>query len=66
MTPTARKSIELETTSTAYSGGVGFFEGRENINSVTPPNENKISHGRVSWQRHWRHFAMGPLASSIG
>ena len=40
MTPTTRKSIELETTSTAYSDGVGFFRGRENINRATPPNEN--------------------------
>src|SRR2546423_777424 len=30
------------------------------------PNETEISHGRVSWQTRWTHFAMGPLASSIG
>ena len=39
MAPTTRKSIELETTSTAYSDGVGFLRGRENINRVTLPNE---------------------------
>jgi hypothetical protein len=38
MTPTTRKSIELEMTSTAYFDGVGFFKGREKINGVTPPN----------------------------
>ena len=38
--PPTRKSIELKTTSTAYSDGVGFFKGRENINRVTPPNWN--------------------------
>jgi hypothetical protein len=47
MTPTTRKRIELETTSTAYSDGVGFFEGRENINRVTPPNGNKVRRTRV-------------------
>jgi hypothetical protein len=25
------------------------------------PNEREISHGRVSWQTHWTHFAVGPV-----
>src|SRR5215475_10512501 len=29
-------------------------------------NEREISHGRVSWQTSRTHFAMGPLASSVG
>jgi hypothetical protein len=29
-------------------------------------NEKEISHGGVSWQRHWGHIRMGPLASSSG
>ena len=40
MTPATRKSIELETTNTAYSDGVGFLKSRENINRVTSPNKN--------------------------
>jgi hypothetical protein len=33
--------------------------------AVLRPNEKEISHGRVSWQKHWAYFAMVPLASSI-
>jgi hypothetical protein len=33
---------------------------------VHTSNEKEISHGKVSWQTRWTHFAMGPLASSIG
>ncbi len=25
-----------------------------------------MSHGRASWQTHWTHFEVGPLASSNG
>jgi len=31
---------------------------------ITEPNENEISHGRVSWQTDWTYFVMGTLASS--
>jgi hypothetical protein len=44
MTPTTAKNIELETTTTAYSDSVGFFEGKDHINRVTPPNETKLSY----------------------
>jgi hypothetical protein len=37
-----------------------------NMHIGTTSNEKEISHGRVSWQARWTHFAMGPLASSIG
>ena len=30
------------------------------------PNENEISHSRVSWQTGWTYFVVGTLASSIG
>jgi len=43
MTPTTRKSMELET-SAAYSNGVGFFKGRKkHINRVTPPNDARAA-----------------------
>jgi len=31
---------------------------------ITEPNENEISHSRVSWQTDWTYFVMGTLASS--
>src|SRR6266516_3553347 len=31
------------------------------MTSLDAPNEKEISHGRVSWQTHWTHFAMGAV-----
>jgi hypothetical protein len=44
--------------------------GKSRLNHMStrgsPSNEKEISHGRVSWHTYCAHFAMGPLASSIG
>jgi hypothetical protein len=50
-------------------------QGGANYEARHRPNEKDISHGRVPWQTHWTHLAIGPpaaflrlrwLASSIG
>ena len=33
--------------------------------SLAQLNETEISHGRVSWQIHWTHFEVGPLAHRL-
>jgi hypothetical protein len=62
----ARRETSVCNEAAAWPNALEALKRKTRSPRVMRPNEKEISHGRVSLQTHKSHFAIGPLASSIG